>query len=260
MQLHNSGNNSSGLTSPVPPIGPGSAASGAGDGSANGGAGGSSSAAVSPAIAVSPPIGSNHSASTNNAGTPSSSVAAPAGPLSFSASSLAGSAVSGASSTGNNGVTSESGGAGQILADCDPARLAALSSYPRLGAAAGGLSSMYSAASYPSTDQNPYPSIAVENSFYGALVSHASASFFRISSSLALIRRPEKSYKCDSFYVVLNNSSGLKFYFYTQRVCRLSGSSLNSRVVHLIEAKAVARSRVVLVDIVYHIAGIVFYK
>ena len=58
----------------------------------------------------------------------------------------------------------------QILADCDPARLAALS-YPRLGAAAGGLGSMYS-TQYPSTDQNPYPSIAMENSFYGPLVSH----------------------------------------------------------------------------------------
>ena len=60
----------------------------------------------------------------------------------------------------------------QILADCDPARLAALS-YPRLGAAAaaaGGLGSMYS-TQYPSTDQNPYPSIAMENSFYGPLVS-----------------------------------------------------------------------------------------
>jgi hypothetical protein len=55
---------------------------------------------------------------------------------------------------------------GQLLADCDPARLAALS-YPRLSA--GGLGPMYT-ASYPSTDQNPYPSIAMENSFYGTLV------------------------------------------------------------------------------------------
>lgn len=55
---------------------------------------------------------------------------------------------------------------GQLLADCDPARLAALS-YSRLQP--GGLGSMYS-ATYPSTEQNPYPSIAMENSFYGSLV------------------------------------------------------------------------------------------
>ena len=55
---------------------------------------------------------------------------------------------------------------GQLLGDCDPARLAALS-YPRLSA--GSLGPMYT-ASYPSTDQNPYPSIAMENSFYGTLV------------------------------------------------------------------------------------------
>ena len=63
------------------------------------------------------------------------------------------------------------GGGGAGAADCDPARLAALS-YPRLAGAAGGLGPMYSAASYPSTDQNPYPSIAMENSFYGSLVSY----------------------------------------------------------------------------------------
>jgi hypothetical protein len=55
---------------------------------------------------------------------------------------------------------------GQLLADCDPARLAALS-YPRLGIGSAG--GMYS-TQYPSTDQNPYPSIAMENSFYGSLV------------------------------------------------------------------------------------------
>ena len=109
-------------------------------------------------------------------------------------------AVSGSSSTGaggnhnNNGVGSEAGSnSSALLSDCDPARLAALS-YPRLGsAAAGGLGSMYSAASYPSTEQNPYPSIAMENSFYGTLVSHVSATFFRLRSSLGI---DLKSYKC----------------------------------------------------------------
>ena len=82
--------------------------------------------------------------------------------LNFSATSLAGSSVS---------SMQDPGGAAAAAAECDPARLAALS-YPRLaGAAAGGLGPMYSAASYPSTDQNPYPSIAMENSFYGSLVS-----------------------------------------------------------------------------------------
>jgi len=61
---------------------------------------------------------------------------------------------------------------GQLLGDCDTARLAALS-YSRLPG--GGLGSMYS-ATYPSTDQNPYPSITMENSFYGPLVSHFNSS------------------------------------------------------------------------------------
>ena len=63
--------------------------------------------------------------------------------------------------------------AGLNLSDCDPTRFAGLS-YPRLSA--GGLGSMYSAAAaaatYPSNEQNPYPSIAMaDNSFYGPLVS-----------------------------------------------------------------------------------------
>lgn len=67
---------------------------------------------------------------------------------------------------------------GQLLADCD--RLAALS-YPRFGP-------MYS-ASYPSTDQNPYPSIAMENTFYGSLVSGKSFSHsFNQLGSLVLSR------------------------------------------------------------------------
>jgi len=59
---------------------------------------------------------------------------------------------------------------GQLMGDCDPSRLAALTGYPRLGGGMAGLgASMYNAA-YPSTDQNPYPSIAMENSpFYGSL-------------------------------------------------------------------------------------------
>lgn len=119
---------------------------------------GSNSAAVSPILSGpgshSPAIGGI---------TPTSSG------LSFSASSLMGSSVtpcstSGPMGGGMGGMTDPV--TGQLLADCDPARLAALS-YPRLGA--GGLAPMYSAASYPSTDQNPYPSIAMENTFYGTL-------------------------------------------------------------------------------------------
>ncbi len=63
-----------------------------------------------------------------------------------------GSSTPGASSSGGPGVTDPV--TGQLLAECDPARLAALTSYPRLASA--GLGSMYSAAaaaSYPSTDQ-----------------------------------------------------------------------------------------------------------
>ena len=60
---------------------------------------------------------------------------------------------------------------GQLLADCDPSRLAALS-YSRLGGSMPALGGGMYGASYPSTDQNPYPSISMENSaFYGSLVS-----------------------------------------------------------------------------------------
>jgi hypothetical protein len=45
----------------------------------------------------------------------------------------------------------------------------------------GGLGLMYS-ATYPSTDQNPYPSIVMENSFYGSLVSHLSNTILRYQS------------------------------------------------------------------------------
>lgn len=163
MQLQ--GGTSSGLTSPnggtsTPGVAPdlGAASTGTGGGSAGSGAG---SAAVSPAIAVSPPTSCVPSSGMSAAG------------LNFSASSLAGSAVVSSVSSGLTGTSMPDAmsGSGQLLADCDPARLAALS-YPRLGA--GGLGSMYTAAaaaSYPSTDQNPYPSIAMENSFYGPLVS-----------------------------------------------------------------------------------------
>jgi hypothetical protein len=129
------------------------------------------SATVSPVVSPPIPSGSNALGASN---TTSSGI-------NFSAASL-----SGMMSSNNNNLsgnltgspaTSIAGGGsaagltdpvtGQLLADCDPARLAALS-YPRLSA--GGLGPMYT-ASYPSTDQNPYPSIAMENSFYGSLVS-----------------------------------------------------------------------------------------
>ena len=46
--------------------------------------------------------------------------------------------------------------------------------YSRLGGSMTGLSSGMYPSSYPSTEQNPYPSISMENSasaFYGSLVS-----------------------------------------------------------------------------------------
>ena len=45
--------------------------------------------------------------------------------------------------------------------------------YSRLGGSMGSLgTSMYPGASYPTSEQNPYPSIAMDNSaFYGSLVS-----------------------------------------------------------------------------------------
>ena len=126
----------------------------------------------------------------------SSNVGNPINGLSFSASSLCHSAVTSAasamglsspvtasdSSNNNNHIAAAAAAAaaGQLnLSDCDPARFAAAGlPYPRLSAAAaaGGLGSMYAAAAgaatYPSNDQNPYPSIAMaDNSFYGSLVS-----------------------------------------------------------------------------------------
>ena len=159
----------SSLTSPVASASchPG-ADSGSGS-STNGGrmTGNGGSATVSPV--VSPPIPSGSALGGGHPAAPTSSG------INFSAASLASnnnnlsgnitgnpaSAISGSGSGLTDPVT------GQLLADCDPARLAALS-YPRLSA--GGLGPMYT-ASYPSTDQNPYPSIAMENSFYGSLVS-----------------------------------------------------------------------------------------
>lgn len=55
---------------------------------------------------------------------------------------------------------------GQLL---DSSSLAALS-YPRLGGGMGALGTGMYGTSYPSTEQNPYPSISMENSaFYGSL-------------------------------------------------------------------------------------------
>lgn len=135
--------------------------------------------------------------------------------LSFSASSLCHSAVTTAASAmglGSPSVTDSinnnnqlraaaaAAAAGQLnLSDCDPARFAAAGlPYPGLSAAggAGGLGAMYAAAAgaatYPSNDQNPYPSIAMDpnNSFYSSLVSistmyHSRAkSFFKEHSYL----------------------------------------------------------------------------
>lgn len=54
---------------------------------------------------------------------------------------------------------------GQSVCSCqyDSARLAALSQYPRSVGVYG--------TPYPSTDQNPYPSIGVDSGFYSSLVS-----------------------------------------------------------------------------------------
>merc|ERR1719507_2726147 len=87
----------------------------------------------------------------------------------------------GDSSNNNNHIAAAAAAAaaGQLnLSDCDPARFAAAGlPYPGLSAAggAGGLGAMYAAAAgaatYPSNDQNPYPSIAMDpnNSFYSSL-------------------------------------------------------------------------------------------
>ena len=79
-----------------------------------------------------------------------------------------------AASAGNELSAAAAAAAQLNLSDCDPARLAAAGlPYPRLSSA--GLGSMYSAAAaaatYPSNDQNPYPSIAMADNFYGSLVS-----------------------------------------------------------------------------------------
>ncbi|KAK3932133.1 Homeobox protein araucan [Frankliniella fusca] len=60
---------------------------------------------------------------------------------------------------------------GQTVCSCqyDSARLAALSSYPRLSSSGVGPVGVYGTP-YPSTDQNPYPSIGVDSSaFYSPL-------------------------------------------------------------------------------------------
>lgn len=72
---------------------------------------------------------------------------------------------------------------GQTVCSCqyDGARLA-LTSYPRLSSAAVGVYG----APYPSTDQNPYPSIGVDSSaFYSPLVSRPN--FYLSFSSRYLI-------------------------------------------------------------------------
>ena len=132
------GNGGSATVSPVvsPPIPSGSALGGIGGGNA-----------VSTSSGINFSAASLMSNNNNLSGNPAAAAAAVAG----------GSAAAG-------GLTDPV--TGQLLGDCDPARLAALS-YPRLSA--GSLGPMYT-ASYPSTDQNPYPSIAMENSFYGTLV------------------------------------------------------------------------------------------
>jgi len=117
----------------------------------------------------------------------------PGGPISsFSATSLASPPTSsaqpphsltlsppagatGLASDNNNHLSAAAAAAaaGLNLSDCDPARFAGLS-YPRLSAAGGlgysAAAAAMSAATYPSNEQNPYPSIAMaDNSFYGPL-------------------------------------------------------------------------------------------
>ena len=85
--------------------------------------------------------------------------------------------ATGLASDNNNHLSAAAAAAaaGLNLSDCDPARFAGLS-YPRLSAAGGlgysAAAAAMSAATYPSNEQNPYPSIAMaDNSFYGPLVS-----------------------------------------------------------------------------------------
>ena len=113
--------------------------------------------------------------------------------LNFSASSLCNSAAGSttasmaASTAAGNELSAAAAAAAQLnLSDCDPARLAAAGlPYPRLSS---GLGSMYSAAAaaatYPSNDQNPYPSIAMADNFYGSLVSYIQDYYDLCASSI----------------------------------------------------------------------------
>ncbi len=131
---------------------------------------GSNPSFVSPFSAAnlaSPPTSTQQQNGVNNNNNNSNSAVSP--PISSSsASGVAAAAASPTASTGGNGSGLDTSSVN--LSECDPARFAAgLSGYPRL--AAGSLGSMYSAAAaaatYPSNEQNPYPSIAMDNSFYG---------------------------------------------------------------------------------------------
>lgn len=157
-------------------------------GADSGGSQGSGLASINDSTMGSGSVNASPVLSPTEAGDPRTN---PSGLSSFSATSLASPPTSSAPPhslalsppVGASGVISDNNNhlsaaaaaaaAGLNLSDCDPTRFAGLS-YPRLSA--GGLGSMYSAAAaaatYPSNEQNPYPSIAMaDNSFYGPLVS-----------------------------------------------------------------------------------------
>lgn len=130
---------------------------------------------------------SNSGAGTGGAATSPDGGSSSAPPLSPGGSGVAGGALSpGANSHASTPAASccdtprpiiTDPVSGQTVCSCqyDNARLA-LTSYPRLSSAAVGVYG----APYPSTDQNPYPSIGVDSSaFYSPLVSF----YFKFSSS-----------------------------------------------------------------------------
>ena len=139
-----------------------------------------------PTTTTSPPVGAGSGALSPAGGTGASTAAGPLGgvPVPGVPGAVAGGGGSGAGPGGGGpgGGTSsccENGRpimtdpvSGQTVCSCqyDSARLAALSSYPRLASTGVGVG-VYGTP-YPSTDQNPYPSIGVDSSaFYSPLVS-----------------------------------------------------------------------------------------
>lgn len=122
-----------------------------------------------PTTGTSPPLGA--SASSLSPGSSTAGVAP--GAVSPSGAATQGSAAGGTSCCENGRPIMTDPVSGQTVCSCqyDPARLTL--SYPRLSTSGVGVYG----TPYPSTDQNPYPSIGVDSSaFYSPLVSSRSLS------------------------------------------------------------------------------------